>query len=49
MQLALLHPLPKKPQPANFAEARAVVRATVIAVVVLAPAAATVLARLRSR
>jgi hypothetical protein len=49
MQLVLLHPLPKKPQPASFAEARAVVRATVIALVVLVPAAATVLARLRSR
>jgi hypothetical protein len=49
MQLVLLHPLPKKPQPASFAEAKTVVRATVAALVVIAPCAATVLARLRTR
>lgn len=49
MQIALLHPLPKNTAPAYFAQARTVVRATVIALVVLAPTAATVLARLRNR
>ena len=44
----LVHPLPMRPTPASFAEARAVVRATVLALVVLAPVSATVLARLRS-
>jgi hypothetical protein len=45
----LVHRLPMKPTPASFAESRAVVRATVIGLVVLAPISATVLARLRSR
>jgi hypothetical protein len=45
----LVHPLPLRPKPANFAEARAVVHATVVGLVVLAPISATVLARLRSR
>jgi hypothetical protein len=44
----LVHPLPLRPTPANLAESRAVVRATVIGLVVLAPVSATVLARLRS-
>jgi hypothetical protein len=44
----LVHPLPMRPTPASFAESRAVVRATVIGLVVLAPVSATVLARLRS-
>jgi hypothetical protein len=47
MQLALLHPLPKKPQPASFAEARAVMRATVAALVVVCPLAAWAISRTR--
>jgi hypothetical protein len=49
MMNVLVHPLPLKPKPVNLAEARAVVRATVVALVVVAPVSATVLARLRSR
>jgi hypothetical protein len=45
----LVHPLPMRPTPANFAEARAVVRATVLGLIVVAPISATVLARLRNR
>jgi hypothetical protein len=49
MTLVLVHPLPRRPKPVDLAETREVVRATVLGLVVLAPIAATLLARLRSR